>query len=72
MTIVYLGYLIGGGELNIGLMITEAINQCPTPTNVIGVRSFNREALYLRKLITLFSTIVTPLHIVTTNEYKFH
>jgi hypothetical protein len=37
---VYLGYVIGGGELKIDPMKMEAILKWPVPTNVTEVRSF--------------------------------
>jgi chemotaxis signal transduction protein len=37
---VYLGHVIGGGELKIDLAKIEAILKWPTPTNVTKVRSF--------------------------------
>jgi hypothetical protein len=37
---VYLGYVIGGGELKIDPEKMEAIIKWPVPTNVTEVRSF--------------------------------
>jgi hypothetical protein len=44
---VYLGYVIGGGELKIDPAKIEAIMKFPVPTNVTEVRIFVGETKYL-------------------------
>ena len=39
-SLVYLGHIVGGGELRIDPSKVEAIVNCPTPKTVIEVRSF--------------------------------
>jgi len=68
---VYLGYVIGRGELKIDPSKIEAIMKWPMPTNVIEVRSFIGEAQYLRKFIALFSVVATLLHAITTSGKSF-
>jgi len=55
-SLVYLGYVIGGGELKINPSNIEAIMKWSVPTNVTEVRSFIRAAQYLRKFIASFSS----------------
>jgi hypothetical protein len=68
---VYLGYVIGGGELKIDPAKMEAIMKWPVPINVIEVSSFVGAAQYLRKLIASFSTVVAPLHTITMSYKSF-
>jgi len=44
---VYLGYVIGGGDLNIDIMNMEAIMKWLVPPNVLEFRSFVGAAQYL-------------------------
>jgi hypothetical protein len=68
---VYLGYVIGGGELKIGLAKMDAIMKWLVPTNIIEVRSFLGATKYLRKFIASFSTVDTPLHVITVSGKSF-
>jgi hypothetical protein len=43
LSLVYLGYVIGGRELKMDPAKMEAIMKWPVPTNVIEVRSFVEE-----------------------------
>jgi hypothetical protein len=70
-SLVYLGYVIGGGELKIDLINMEAIMKWPFPTTVTKVRIFVRVAQYLLKFIASFSTVATPLHTITTSGKSF-
>jgi hypothetical protein len=71
-SLIYLGHMIGGGELRLYLENIVVITQWPIPTNVTKVRSFMGEARYLRKFIVNFSTVVVPLHVVTTKGKSIH
>jgi hypothetical protein len=53
-TLVYLGHVIGGGELKIDLAKMEDIMKWLVPTNVIEVRIFLGEAQYFYKFIASF------------------
>jgi hypothetical protein len=68
---VYLGYVIGGGELKIDPTNMEAIMKWPIPTNVTEVRSFFGATQYLQKFIASFSVVVAPLHAITTSGKSF-
>lgn len=70
-SLVYLGYVIGGGELNIDPSKMEAIMKWLVPTNVTKVRSFIGATQYLRKFIALFSAVAVPLHAITTSGKSF-
>jgi hypothetical protein len=72
MSLIYLGHMIGGGELRVDPEKIAAITQWPIPTSVTEVRSFMGATQYLRKFIINFSTTTTPLHALTTNGKSFH
>ena len=67
----YLGYVIGGGELKIDPSKMKATMKWSVPTNVSEVRSFIGVAQCLRKFITSFSTIATPLHAIIASGKSF-
>lgn len=62
--LVYLGYMISGGELNIDPDIMDAIMRWLMPTNVFEVRCYIVATQYPRKFITSFfsSSTTTPHH----------
>jgi len=68
---VYLGYVIGGGELKINHSKMEAIMKWWMSTNVFEVRSFIGVVEYLRKFIASFSMVVALLHTITTSGNIF-
>jgi hypothetical protein len=68
---VYLGYVIGGGELKIDPTKMEDIIKWTVPTNVTFFRSFVGETSYLRKFIASFSVVAAPLHAITSNGKIF-
>jgi hypothetical protein len=70
-SLVYLGYIVGGGELKIDPSKVEVIVNLPKPTNVTEVRSFMGETQYWRKFIANFSLIETPLHALTSVKRGF-
>jgi len=63
---VYLGHIVGGGELKIDPSKVEVILNWPKPNTVTEVRSFLGEAQYWRKFIANFSSIATPLHAMSS------
>ena len=68
---MYLGYVIGGGELKIDPSKMEAIMKWPGPTNVSKVRRFIGVARYLRKFIASFLVVVAPLHTIIESGKSF-
>ena len=71
-SLVYLGHIVGGGELNIGPSKVEVILNWPKTNIVIEVRSFLGEKQYWRQFITNFSSIGSPLHALTSVNIVFH
>ena len=69
--LVYIRYVIGGGELNINPSKMEAIMKWLVLTNVYEVSSFIGETKYLKKFITSFSTVEAPLHSITASGKSF-
>ena len=68
---MYLGYVIGGGELKINASKMEAIMKWLVPTNLTDVRSFIQATQYLRKFIALFSMVAALLHAITSSGKSF-
>jgi hypothetical protein len=68
---VYLGHVIGGGELKIVSTKIKVILKCPTPTNVTKVRSFVETIHYLKKFIASFPCVEIQLHVVTIDGSSF-
>jgi len=71
-SLVYMGYVIDGGELKIDPYKIDAIMKWLVPTNVYEVRSFNGATQSLRKFIPSFSVVAAPLHTITTSGNSFH
>jgi len=61
-SLLYLGHIVGGGELNIDPSKVKVVVDWPKPNNVIEVRSFLGATQYWRRLISNFSSISSPLH----------
>jgi hypothetical protein len=66
-----LGHIVGVGELKIDPSKVKVILEWPKPNNVTEVRSFLGAAQYWRKFIANFSSIVAPLHAVTSVKQVF-
>ena len=71
-SLVYLGHIVGGGELNIDPSKVEVILNWPKPNTVTEVRSFLGAAQYWRKFIANFSSIAALLHALTSVKKVFH
>ena len=69
--LVYLGYIVGGGELKIQPSKVEIILNFSSPNRVTEVRSFLRATQYWRKFIANFSSIATSLHALTSIKKVF-
>lgn len=70
-SLVYLGHVIGHGQLKIDPSKVSAIVDWPRPTNVTEIRSFLGAVQYLRKFIIDFSHIASPLHDVIGKRQVF-
>jgi hypothetical protein len=70
-SLVYLGYIVGNGQLKIDPTKVEVIVKWPKPTTATEVRSFLGEVQYWRKFIANFSYITTPLHALTSVKQVF-
>jgi hypothetical protein len=70
-SLIYLGHIVGGCELKIDPSKVKVILEWPRPNNVTEVRFFLGAAQYWRKFIANFSSIVAPLHAVTSVKKFF-
>jgi hypothetical protein len=70
-SLIYLGHIVGGGELKIDPSKVKVILEWPKPNNVTEVRSFLGATQYWRKFIANFSSIAAPLHAVTSVKQVF-
>jgi hypothetical protein len=61
-SLVYLGYIVGNGQLKINPAKVEVIVKWPKPTTSTKVTIFLGEVQYWRKFIANLSYIVEPLH----------
>jgi hypothetical protein len=71
ISLVYLGYIVGNGQLKIDPTKIEVIVKWPKPTTAIEVRSLLGLVQYWRKSIANFSYIATPLHALTSFKHVF-
>ena len=69
---VYLGNIVGGGDLKIDPSKVEVIFNWPTPQIVIEVRIFLGATQYGNKFIANFSSIATLLYELTCVKELFH
>jgi hypothetical protein len=70
-SLVYLGYIVGNGQLKIDPAKVEVIVKWPKPTTATEVRSFLGAVQYWRKFIANFSFIAAPLHALTSVKQVF-
>jgi hypothetical protein len=68
---VYLGYVIGGGEVKIDPTNIEAIIKLQVSTNVIEASIFFGIEKYLGKFISSFSKKIPPLHAIIMSNKIF-
>lgn len=69
--LVYLGFIVGNGELKIDLGKVQAVQEWPRPWSITEVRSFMGACQFLRKFIRNFSVLASPLHALTKANQKF-
>ena len=70
-SLVYLGYIIGGGQLKIDPYKVEVIFKWHRPHNVTKARICLGIVQYWRKFIANFSFIASPLHALTSTKVAF-
>ena len=70
-SLVYLGHIVGGGELKIDPSKVEVIVNWPTPKKVTEVRTFLGAIQYWRKFIANLSSIGAPLHAMNSVKKVF-
>jgi hypothetical protein len=70
-SLVYLGHIVGGGELKIDPSKVKVILYWPKTKNVTKVRRFLGATQYWRNFIANFSSIAAPLHAVTSIKQVF-
>jgi hypothetical protein len=69
--LVYLGHIVGGGQLIIDLSKIDVIVNWPDPKSVTEVQSFLGAFQYWRRFILNFSFISSPLHALTSVKNIF-
>jgi len=65
-SLVYLGHIVGGGELKIDPSKVEVTVNWPKNNNVKEVMSFFGASQYWRNFIANFSSIAAALHALTS------
>jgi hypothetical protein len=70
-SLIYLGHIVGGGELKTDPSKVKVILEWPKPNNVIEVIIFLGSTQYWRKFIANFSSIAAPLHEVKSVKQVF-
>jgi hypothetical protein len=69
--LVYLGHIVGGGQLKIDSSKINVIVNCPEPKSVTEVRRFLGAVQYWRRFISNFSFIEAPFHALTSVKNTF-
>ena len=70
-SLVYLGHIVGGGNLKIDPSKVNVIVNWPKPTNATEVRIFLGDVQYWRRFIQNFSYIASHLHALTSVKKAF-
>jgi hypothetical protein len=70
-TLVYLGHIVGGGQLKIDPSKIDVIVNWPEPKSVTEVWSFFGAFQYCRRFIPNFSFKAAPLHALTSVKNTF-
>jgi hypothetical protein len=69
--LVYLGHIVGGGQLKIDPSKIGVIVNWPEPKNVTEMRSFLGAVQNWRRFISNFSFIAAPLHVLSSVKNTF-
>jgi hypothetical protein len=70
-TLVYLGHILGGGQLKIDPSNIHVIVNWPETKSVTEIQGFLGEVQYWRRFISNFSLIETPLHALINVKNNF-
>jgi hypothetical protein len=70
-TLVYLGHIVGGGQLKIDPSKIDVIVNWPEPKSVTKIRRFLGAIQYWRIFIPNISFIAAPLHALTSVKNTF-
>jgi hypothetical protein len=70
-TLVYLGHIVGGGQLKIDRSNIHVIVNWPELKSVTEIQGFLGEVQYWRRFISNFSLIETPLHALINVKNNF-
>jgi hypothetical protein len=70
-TLVYLGHIVGGGQLKIAPSKINVIVNWHEPKSVTKVRSFLGAVQYWKRFISKLSFITAPLHALTSVKNPF-
>jgi hypothetical protein len=69
--LVYLGHIIGGGQVKVDPFNIDLIANWPMPKSVTEILSFLGVVQYWRRFISNFSFIADPLHALTSVKNTF-
>jgi hypothetical protein len=70
-SLVYLGHIVGGGQVKIDPSKFEVIVNWPKTTSITEVRILLGAVQYWRKFISKFSYVVSPLHALNSVKHVF-
>ena len=69
--VLYLGYVVSREGISADVQKVEAVRSFPRPTNLTSLRSFLGLASYYRRFIPNFSTVASPLYVLTRKDAEF-
>jgi len=70
--VVFLGFIVNKNGVHVDPSKIQAIQDWPTPKNVVEVRSFNGLASFYRRFVPNFSSLASPLNELVKKDVTFH